>query len=239
MKINKGIKVIIVAIVTMLVLLSFANLCEATSKDVKNIAVSSAKGEKGETIKINITATEQLTIENDGLLLEYDHTKLKCTRASSGTVKDLMISAADRNKEGVVIALVATSIESVKVEKGTILATVEFEVLEEKASETTLKLVHEEEVNHPQLATGKVTITEVTEKEPTQTTEPEQTTNPEQSKEPEQKEEVVEKEIPSKAPSTNVGPKTGDIPVVGYAIIMSVAILGVVCIVVARIKNKK
>ena len=239
---NKIVKKLAVILVAMLVVLTFANISNAASSEFKNVSMSSAQGVKGDVVKIEIKATDNLSIENGGLLLEYDNTKLKYKNSTSGTVQDLMISLANREKEGVAIAVVATSIESAKVTKGTVLATVEFEIIGEKAEDTALKLVYEEEEGHPQLATGKVTIS-VKPETPTQNEE--QTSKTEETTQaPTQNEEQTtetDKQTDTTTTTTNtsksVGPKTGDMPIVLVSGVMLVALVGIVFIVAKKIKK--
>ena len=155
---NSKIIAIIIALI-MLVTLSIPTIVKAlsTSEDFKgHLAVSNAEGAVGDNVTVNITATSDMTIENGGLLLEYDHDKLQYVSSTDGSVDKLDI-VSNNDDSGVIIALVANmSVNNVTIPSGTIISSITFKILD--GGDQTLKLVYEQENNHPELATGTIKV---------------------------------------------------------------------------------
>lgn len=159
MKIKTNKLIAILAIITMLLgIVSFNNVSMATSADVKNISVSSVSGKVGDKVTIDIKATADWAIEDDGLLLKYDSSKLKFVSSTDATVASLMIMSGNKS-EGVVIGMVATGADKTPVKKGTVICSVTFEILEAASGKVELELVHEYETPQPTLAKATVTVT--------------------------------------------------------------------------------
>ena len=158
---TKTSKIIAITIaLIMIIALSIPTVVKAvgSSADFKgHLAVSSAEGKVGDTVTINVTTTSSMTIENGGLLLEYDKTKLECV----GEIQTADISKLDLVSgvvaEGIKLGFnCSASVENVTIPAGTTIATITFKILD--GGDQTLKLVYEQEDDHPELATGTVKI---------------------------------------------------------------------------------
>jgi len=147
---------IILAIITILFSLALTNISNAAVADVKNISVNSVSGKVGDKVTVNITASADLAIEDDGLLLKYDKTKLKFISATDATIANLMLMSNDRD-DGFIVAMVATGANKTPITKGTVLSSVVFEILEAASGNVALELVHE--ASGTAITTAKATVT--------------------------------------------------------------------------------
>ena len=151
-------KILVLATLLMLVSLVFANTSKAATTELKNnLSVSSASGEAGKEVKVNITATADLSVEEGGLLLKYDAKKLQYVSSTKASVEGLTLMANNK-EEGFLVAFFSEEEGAVTIKKGTILATITFKIAEGTKDAVNLTLVDEEADNQPTLATGKVTI---------------------------------------------------------------------------------
>ena len=151
-------KILVLATLLMLVSLVFANTSKAATTELKNnLSVSSVSGEAGKEVKVNITATADLSVEDGGLLLKYDAKKLQYKSSASATVNGLMTMVNNRD-DGFIVAMAATGEDAATISKGTVIATVTFKILEGTTGTVNLTLVDEQEDAQPTLATGKVTV---------------------------------------------------------------------------------
>lgn len=178
-------KLIVLAVAVMLVSLVLAGACQATTATFKNVSIGSVSGKEGEKVKVEIKATEDLTVEDGGLLVKFDSKKLKFDSVATATIADTMMMASNRvnsteGPDGVVIGMVAAASDgsASTIKKGTVIATITFEILKGAKGTQTLTLVDDQDEAQTAISTGKVTATEAT----TTTTKP--TEKPEEDKKP-------------------------------------------------------
>lgn len=160
-------KLIVLAVAVMLVSLVLAGVCQAATATFKNVSIGSVSGKEGEKVKVEIKATEDLTIEDGGLLVKFDNKKLKYDSVATATIADTMIMANNRvnsseGADGVIIAITSTGEDATTIKKGTVIATVTFEILKGAKGTQTLTLVDDQDEAQTPITTGKVTATETT-----------------------------------------------------------------------------
>ena len=169
-------KLIVLAVAVMLVSLVLAVTCQAATATFKNVSIGSVSGKEGEKVKVEIKATEDLTIEDGGLLVKFDNKKLKYDSVVTATIADTMIMANNRvnsaeGADGVVIAITSTGADATTIKKGTVIATATFEILEGAKGTQTLTLVDDQDEAQTAISTGKVTAAEKTEEDKKPSTE--------------------------------------------------------------------
>lgn len=232
-------KLIVLTVALMLVSLALVSTCQAATSTFKNVSIGSVSGKEGEKVKVEVKATEDLTIEDGGLLVRFDNTKLKFDSVETATVKDTMMMANNRvnsaeGADGVVIAITATGADASTIKKGTIIATITFEILKGAAGTQTLTLVDDQDEAQTAISTGKVTATVAT---------PPASSKPAESKPAESKpaESKPASSTPSSSTTTNKNNKKDNTPktgVVDYVVVGSMITL-VAVISLAVISKRK
>ena len=232
-------KLIVLAVAVMLVSLILAGACQAATTTFKNVSIGNVSGKEGEKVKVEIKATEDLTIEDGGLLVKFDNKKLKYDSVATATIADTMIMANNRvnsseGADGVIIAITSTGADATTIKKGTVIATVTFEILKGAKGTQTLTLVDDQDKAQTVISTGKVTATEVT-----TPTKPEE--KPEEDKKPSTGATEGDKKPAdtNKKPTTtpNTKDKTPTTGVVDYIVVGS--IITVVAIVSLAVISKR
>lgn len=234
-------KLIVLAVAVMLVSLVLAGVCQAATATFKNVSIGSVSGKEGEKVKVEIKATEDLTIEDGGLLVKFDNKKLKYDSVATATIADTMIMANNRvnsaeGADGVVVAITSTGEDATTIKKGTVIATVTFEILKGAKGTQTLTLVDDQDKAQTVISTGKVTATEVT--TPTKPVE-----KPEENKKPSTGTTEGDKKPAdtNKKPTTSTNNKKDKTPttgVVDYVVVGSIiTVVAIASLVVISKKN--
>ena len=234
-------KLIVLAVAVMLVSLVLAGACQAITATFKNVSIGSVSGKEGEKVKVEIKATEDLTIEDGGLLVKFDNKKLKYDSVATATIADTMIMANNRvnsseGADGVIIAITSTGEDATTIKKGTVIATVTFEILKGAKGTQTLTLVDDQDEAQTAISTGKVTATEVT-----TPTKPEEDKKPSTGTTEGNKKPADTNKKPTTTPNTNKNNKKDNTPatgVVNYIVVGSMITL-VAVISLAVISKRK
>ena len=129
-------KIVVLATIIVLATLVLAGTCQAATETFKNVTIGNVTGKVGDKVKVEVKATEDLTVEDGGLLVKYNNKNLKYSAVSTATIAETMIMANNRvnsteGADGVVIALTATGADASTIIKGTVISTVTFEILKE------------------------------------------------------------------------------------------------------------
>lgn len=208
-------KFIVLAIAVMLLSTVFAVTSNAAAATLKNLSVSSVSGKVGTTVEVQIKATEDITVEAGNLLLKFNNKKLKYVDSTKGKIEELSMQIGNREglgadrPDGFAIAMAAED-DAVTIKKGTVIATVKFEILKDMTEDQTLTLVETVRGVETQVTTGKVSLakeTPVTSKPVTSKPSTETPTNP--TSKPTTEQPVTSKPV-QENPGTTQTPTTQD-----------------------------
>lgn len=160
-------KFIVLAIAVMLLSTVFAVTSNAATATLKDLSVSSVSGKAGATVEVQIKATGDMTVEAGNLLLKFNNKKLKYVDSTKGKIEELSMQIGNREglgadrPDGFAIAMAAED-DAVTIKKGTVLATVKFEILKDMTEDQTLTLVETARGVETTVATGKVSLAKET-----------------------------------------------------------------------------
>lgn len=159
MRLKTSKKIAIFAVIVMLLNLALPVMVKAssTSADFKgHLSMNNTKGYVGENVTVDIKVTSDMTIENGGLLLEYNKEKLQYVSSTTSTAIPTLTIMSNDTDDGVLLGLLYFGADPVTVPAGTVIASVTFQILD--GGDQTLRLVYEQEDEHPLLAEATVDI---------------------------------------------------------------------------------
>ncbi|MCI8621074.1 MAG: hypothetical protein HFJ50_04905 [Clostridia bacterium] len=195
-------RIIVLAIfLTMIGLIFACNICNAEVDDVKGkLKIDDINGKTGENINLKILVQEDMEIDNDGLLLEFNKEKLQYIKSSVATVPNAIIVGGNRENhpagpDGFSIAITSSIEGKAKISAGTEIANITFKILENTETDEILTLVHYKGNTKTTIAQGKVLINkenDETQEPSNPTPTPAPTDTPEPSPEPTQKPDASE-----------------------------------------------
>lgn len=228
------------------------SVCNAEIDDVKGkIKVEDISGKIGENVSVKVLVEEDMEIDNDGLLLEFNKSGLKYVSSKVATITNAVIMGGNRENhvsgpDGFSIAITSSVEGKVKIPKGTELANVTFTVLEGDRKEEKLVLAHYKGNTKTVLSEGKVLIAEKGE-EPAPTPTPSEKPNPSATPSPSPSSSPSATPTPSPAPTQapspspsgnpgsnlgqNSGNKPASLPKTGSGNILMIAIIASILVI--------
>lgn len=141
-------KIVALTMIIMISALILVNSTKATVNDMHlGLMTNNAHIQAGENATIGIWATTDILEDNDGLLLEFDKTKLQFVSAEAGNIDGVTIEVGNRENhpagaDGVAIAMCSKLAGKAKIPGGSDIATITFKVLKEAKGTQNIKLVH-------------------------------------------------------------------------------------------------
>lgn len=141
-------KIVALTIIIMISALILVNSTKATVNNMHlGLMTNNAHIQAGENATIGIWATTDILEDNDGLLLEFDKTKLQFVSAEAGNIDGVTIEVGNRENhpagaDGVAIAMCSKLAGKAKIPGGSDIATITFKVLKEAKGTQNIKLVH-------------------------------------------------------------------------------------------------
>lgn len=141
-------KIVALTMIIMISALILVNSTKATVNDMHlGLMTNNAHIQTGENATIGIWATTDILEDNDGLLLEFDKTKLQFVSAEAGNIDGVTIEVGNRENhpagaDGVAIAMCSKLAGKAKIPGGSDIATITFKVLKEAKGTQNIKLVH-------------------------------------------------------------------------------------------------
>lgn len=141
-------KIVALTMIIMISALILVNSTKATVNDMHlGLMTNNAHIQAGENATIGIWATTDILEDNDGLLLEFDKTKLQFVSAEAGNIDGVTIEVGNRENhpagaDGVAIAMCSNLAGKAKIPGGSDIATITFKVLKEAKGTQNIKLVH-------------------------------------------------------------------------------------------------
>ena len=130
-------KIVALTMIIMISALILVNSTKATVNDMHlGLMTNNAHIQAGENATIGIWATTDILEDNDGLLLEFDKTKLQFVSAEAGNIDGVTIEVGNRENhpagaDGVAIAMCSKLAGKAKIPGGRDIETITFKVLKE------------------------------------------------------------------------------------------------------------